>query len=280
MPSPVARSNTLTAAAVITAAGSGTRLGAQVPKALVTVQGQTLLGLALQRVLDSPQVTSIAITCPPDSVVAFKDVVQEVLTNRTATQGNLNEGQTEQSVADGRSKTTPVASEPVVVVVPGGASRQASVRMGLEALHELTLADVVLIHDAARALAPTTLIDTLVSQVSPSSPAVIPGLEVADTIKVIDPGTGIVSATPARSTLRAIQTPQAFQWDLLWQVHQEMRGLGDAESTAATDDAALVEAAGVPVRVIPGSPLAFKVTEPNDLIQMEEALGKVRRKRR
>ena len=280
MPSPVAKSNTLTAAAVITAAGSGTRLGAQVPKALVTVQGQTLLGLALQRVLDSPQVASIAITCPPDSVAAFKDVVQEVLTNRIATQGNLNEGQTEQSVADDQAAASGPARDPLVVVVPGGASRQASVRMGLEALHELTLADVVLIHDAARALAPTTLVDTLVSQISPSSPAVIPGLEVTDTIKVVDPDTGIVSATPARSTLRAIQTPQAFQWDLLWQVHQEMRGLGDAESTAATDDAALVEAAGVSVRVIPGDPLAFKVTEPNDLIRMEEALGKARRKRR
>lgn len=141
-----------------------------------------------------------------------------------------------------------------VTVVPGGTERGDSVAAGLQALSDDV--GIVLVHDAARCLAPAELFDRVVSRVRSGALAVVPGIPVVDTIKQVD-ASGRVVGTPDRSTLRAIQTPQGFRRDLLERAH--------AVSTGATDDATLVERLGGPVTVIDGDRQALKVTTADDL---------------
>jgi len=143
-----------------------------------------------------------------------------------------------------------------VDVVAGGVERTDSVAAGLRALRSDD--GIVLVHDAARALAPASLFSRLVREVRNGHPAVVPGMPVSDTIKQVDP-TGRVVATPDRAALRAIQTPQAFLREVLEHAHTRATG------SHATDDAALVERVGGHVRVVDGDPMAFKITTADDL---------------
>jgi 2-C-methyl-D-erythritol 4-phosphate cytidylyltransferase len=145
--------------------------------------------------------------------------------------------------------------------VAGGATRTESVAAGLVALHADD--DVVLVHDAARCLAPSALYTRLVEAVRSGHPAVVPGLLVPDTIKTVDDA-GQVLTTPARESLRAVQTPQAFLRQVLEEAHRS--------GFAATDDAGLVERSGGSVLVIDGDPLALKITTPADLALAERLL--------
>jgi len=147
------------------------------------------------------------------------------------------------------------ATEMVVsVAVAGGASRSASVRRGLAAVpHDV---DIVCVHDAARPFATVELFQRVVAAVVAGADAAVPGVAVADTIKQIDVD-GTVVATPPRDRLVAVQTPQAFNAASLRAAHS-----GNAEGT---DDAALVEAAGGRVVVVPGDQLNRKITLPDDL---------------
>jgi 2-C-methyl-D-erythritol 4-phosphate cytidylyltransferase len=151
---------------------------------------------------------------------------------------------------------------PVDAVVPGGAARSDSVRAGLGALRRDV--DVVIVHDAARPLASRALFEAVIDAVRNGADAAVPGVAVADTLKRVD-GTRVVE-TVDRAGLVAVQTPQAFRADALRTAHT---GEGDA-----TDDAALVEAAGGTVVVVPGEVTNFKVTEPADL---ERAAALLRR---
>jgi 2-C-methyl-D-erythritol 4-phosphate cytidylyltransferase len=142
---------------------------------------------------------------------------------------------------------------PAARVVVGGAERSDSVRAALA----VTDAELVLVHDAARPLTPPALFSAVVEALhSGGGPAVVPGLPVADTLKRVDDA-HLVTDTVDRSVLRAVQTPQGFTTDLLRRAH--------AAAQDATDDAGLVEALGVSVRVIDGDAMAFKVTTPFDL---------------
>ncbi len=149
-----------------------------------------------------------------------------------------------------------------VTVVAGGAERTQSGSAGLAALRDDV--DIVLVHDAARCLAPPALFDRLVAAVRAGAEAVVPGLPVADTVKQVDTD-GVVVATPERSSLRAVQTPQAFRRSVLTRAH--------ASGAEATDDAALVERLGGRVLVIDGDDLAFKVTTAADLERADRILG-------
>ncbi|KGN34353.1 2-C-methyl-D-erythritol 4-phosphate cytidylyltransferase [Knoellia sinensis KCTC 19936] len=149
-----------------------------------------------------------------------------------------------------------------VTVVAGGAERTHSVAAGLAALAEDV--DVVLVHDAARCLAPGELFDRLVAAVRDGAEAAVPGIAVTDTIKQVD-STGHVVATPERATLRAVQTPQAFRRSVLVAAHES--------GVEATDDAALVERVGGAVLVVEGDDLAFKVTTRADLERAARILG-------
>jgi 2-C-methyl-D-erythritol 4-phosphate cytidylyltransferase len=157
----------------------------------------------------------------------------------------------------------PIADELSVIAVAGGATRQDSVRAALAALPPEV--DVVLVHDAARPLAPVSLIEAVAEAVRAGAPAVIPGLAVDDTVKRVD-AAGLVVETPARESLRAIQTPQGFLRSVLERAHAQ-------EVTGVTDDAGLVELLGEAVLVIPGAADAFKITRPEDLARAEAILA-------
>jgi len=145
---------------------------------------------------------------------------------------------------------------PGTTVVAGGTERQDSVAAGLAALPAEV--DTVLVHDAARALVPVEVVEAVVAALLGGALAVVPVLPLADTVKQVTPG-GVVVRTVPREELRAVQTPQGFRRDVLEAAHRAAAG-------SVTDDAGLVEAAGVTVTTVPGSPLAFKVTTPFDLL--------------
>jgi 2-C-methyl-D-erythritol 4-phosphate cytidylyltransferase len=160
------------------------------------------------------------------------------------------------------------SSHGVVVVVPpedaiaegaiaGGATRSESVRAGLAAVP--ADATIICVHDAARPLATAALYRRAVDAVSNGADAAIPAVAVSDTIKVV--ADGVVVSTPDRSTLVAVQTPQAFRAGVLRQAHDTG---GDA-----TDDAALVEALGGRVVVVDGEITNRKITVPDDLVWAE-----------
>jgi 2-C-methyl-D-erythritol 4-phosphate cytidylyltransferase len=162
------------------------------------------------------------------------------------------------SVADGVVLVVPSAhledeAPAADVVVAGGATRSASVRAGLAAVP--AGADVVVVHDAARPFAAPALFEAVVARVRAGADAAIPGVPIADTVKrVVD---GRVLGTLNRDELVAVQTPQAFAADALRKAH--------AGGGEATDDAALVEAAGGRVMVVPGDPANTKITLRTDL---------------
>lgn len=229
------------AAAILVAAGSGERLGADKPKALVPVGGVPLVVWAAQALVDATVLSSIVITAPPDRVDEFTTLVVDHFGPHTGVD---------------------------FIVVPGGTTRQQSVESGLATLPERI--QTVLVHDAARAFVPVDQVQRVYEALRDGDVAVIPALPVVDTIKeVTDSGAGEhVVGTPDRSILRAVQTPQGFKRDVLNRAHAE----GHALPGGATDDAALAESIGVPVRVVPGDERALKITTPGDLARMEDAV--------
>jgi 2-C-methyl-D-erythritol 4-phosphate cytidylyltransferase len=142
-------------------------------------------------------------------------------------------------------------------VVPGGAERQDSVANALRVLPPEV--DLVLVHDAARAFVPVDVVEAVVAALRAGADAVLPVVAVADTIKRVAEGS--VTTVP-RDDLRAAQTPQGFRRSVLEAAHSQ-------PTSALSDDAALVEALGVTVSTVPGSPEAFKVTTPFDLLVAE-----------
>ena len=147
-----------------------------------------------------------------------------------------------------------------ITVVTGGSTRSASVRNALA----VATGDFVLIHDAARALASSDLARRVVAELIAGEDAVVPGVAVVDTIKVVG-SSGYVESTPNRSSLVGIQTPQGFKRSVLNQAH--------ASQAEATDDGALIEAIGGKVKVIAGEDSALKITNPSDLNAALSFLG-------
>ena len=206
------------------------------PKAFVHLHGQPLLRHALDRVLAVSGVGHVVVVAPAGYLEPARAVVAD---------------------ASAAARMSPAAMSAAAVrtdVVAGGADRSASVSAGLRALAACD--DIVMVHDAARALAPARLFEAVAEQIRAGSPAVIPGVPVTDTVKLVD-ASGRVTSTPPRESLRAIQTPQGFRREVLEHAH--------ASGSGATDDAALVELTGVDVTVIDGDPRAVKVTSPRDL---------------
>ncbi len=217
----------MSVAAILVAAGSGSRLAAERPKAFVDLAGEPLVVHAARRLMAAGVVDTLVAVVPADWVEQARQLL------------------------------------PHAQVVVGGAARTDSVAAGLAALPADV--DVVLVHDAARCLAPATLVLAVVQAVCEGHPAVVPGLAVTDTIKQVD-ASGAVLHTPDRASLRAVQTPQGFDRATLQRAHAQ------AAVGAHTDDAGLVEALGTPVLVVPGDPLALKITTPADLAHAERLL--------
>ncbi len=208
------------------AAGQGVRLAAGMPKAFVPLLGRPLLWHCVQGLL--------AAGCVAQVVVAVGDEHRD------------------------RARSMLADAEQRVRIVVGAATRSGSVRCALDAVPN---AEVVLVHDAARCLAPVSVIRAVVDAVLDGEQAVVPVLPVVDTIKRVD-ACGHVESTVDRSALRTVQTPQGFAADLLRRAHQGSSG-------PVTDDAGLVERLGERVATVPGHPHAFKITTPFDLIIAE-----------
>ncbi len=242
------------AVAVLTAAGSGSRLGADVPKALVPVGGISLLRRAAVGLIASGAVSHLVVTAPADDVDRFRAELSGVLDD-----------------AAGRAVG-------VEVVAGSPYSRQASVAHGLAAaLAAVPQADVVIVHDAARALTPPEVTRRVIAAVRAGHAAVVPALPVTDTVKEVEIGVAgepeRVVGTPRRARLRAVQTPQGFATGTLVAAHRAGAERAEDESLAASDDAALVEACGGSVVVVAGDERAMKVTTPMDLALAELLLA-------
>lgn len=211
--------------AVIAAAGQGTRLGADVPKAYVELQGRTLLEWSVSAMEASGVVDGIAVVVSP----AMEPYARKCLAGHRVT------------------------------FVHGGAERADSI---FAALRAIELEDAcVLVHDAARALTPPGVIARVAQRVLAGAPAVVPVVPVADTLKRVEGD--MVRDTPDRSALRAAQTPQGFDLRALREANEAY--FAGSAGFEATDDASLMEWFGAPVVTVPGDPLAFKITTPIDL---------------
>ncbi|AZK94888.1 MULTISPECIES: 2-C-methyl-D-erythritol 4-phosphate cytidylyltransferase [Streptomyces] len=240
------RSLTPRTAAVIPAAGRGVRLGPGAPKALRALNGTPMLVHAVRAMAASNAVVLVVVVAPPEDTPGVRNLLADlVLPDRTE-----------------------------VVVVPGGETRQESVRLGLAAVPDDV--PVVLVHDAARPLVPVDTVDSVIEAVRDGAPAVVPALPLADTVKEVVPGgkgePEPVVATPERARLRAVQTPQGFDRATLVRAHDTV----PADGEGATDCAGLVERLGEPVVVVPGHEEAFKVTRPLDLVLAEAVLARRR----
>lgn len=226
-------------AIIVVAAGSGTRLAAGAPKAFVGIDAHSVLRHALDGVFAAAP-AQVIVVAPP---------------------GFEGDAETELSEAAGDRYE-------LGRVVAGGATRQQSVAAGLAALWGDV--EIVLVHDAARALTPPTQIDAVAAAVTAEA-GVIPALAVVDTLKKVAEQT--VVAAVDRSELAAAQTPQGFPRRLLETAYTAALSSG----IEYTDDAALFAAAGHPVRRIDGSERAFKITTPDDLERARHLLAPARK---
>ena len=221
-------------AAILVAAGRGLRAGAGGPKQYREIGGQTVIFRAMQAFCRHPDVFAVQPVVNPDDAVIFNAAVAG-LRHQPPTNG--------------------------------GATRQASVHAGLEAL-AAEKPDIVLIHDAARPFVTSAVISRAIDAAGRTG-AAVPAIPVTDTIKQVS-DTGDVEATPERARLRIAQTPQAFRFDVILDAHR--RAARDGRSDF-TDDAALAEWAGLTVATFEGDPANMKLTTPEDFIREEARLA-------
>lgn len=248
-------------AVILVAAGSGVRLGASVPKAFAPLCGEPLLAHALRGVFGCREVGHVIVVAPATHLELCRKIIaggsrmdaSDVDASNVDAAAVAADAVCVDAVNVGAVNVGAVNTD-AVDVVAGGADRSASVKAGLSALHHDDA--VVLVHDVARCLAPSDLFARVIAAVRAGDPAVIPGLPMTDTVKVVDSHGGVLE-TPDRESLRAIQTPQGFLREVLERAHDSSR--------SATDDAGLVERSGGHVRVVPGDHRALKITSPLDL---------------
>jgi 2-C-methyl-D-erythritol 4-phosphate cytidylyltransferase / 2-C-methyl-D-erythritol 2,4-cyclodiphosphate synthase len=223
-----------TVAAVVVAAGRGLRAGGPLAKQYRTIAGELVIRRSLALFAGHPEIAFVQPVIHPDDRQLF-----------AAAAGELS------------------LAPPVL----GGATRQASVRAGLEAL-EAQAPAIVLIHDAARPFASSALLSRAIAAAG-AAPAAIPGLPVVDTVKAVD-ADGRVSATLDRAGLRTVQTPQAFAFDRILDAHRRAQAAGREDFT---DDAALAEWAGMAVMVFEGEAGNTKLTSADDFLKAERERG-------
>ncbi|WP_184261834.1 bifunctional 2-C-methyl-D-erythritol 4-phosphate cytidylyltransferase/2-C-methyl-D-erythritol 2,4-cyclodiphosphate synthase [Rhodopseudomonas rhenobacensis] len=221
-------------AAIIVAGGRGLRAGAGGPKQYRSLAGQPVIFRAMQPFCTHPEIFAVQPVTSPDDAEMFKQAVA------------------------GLNYQAPA---------PGGATRQGSVRAGLEALADQA-PDIVLIHDAARPFVDAALITRAINAAQITG-AAVPTIAVTDTIKQVD-SNGCVAATPDRARLRIAQTPQAFRFDVILEAHRRAAREGRDDFT---DDAAIAEWAGLTVATFEGDAANMKLTTPEDFVREESRLG-------
>ena len=221
-------------AAILVAAGRGLRAGGGGPKQYREIGGQTVIFRAMEAFCRHPDVFAVQPVVNPDDAAVF---------------------------------TAAVAGLRHQPPTNGGATRQASVHAGLEAL-AVAKPDIVLIHDAARPFVTPAVISRAIDAAGRTG-AAVPAIPVTDTVKQVS-DTGDVEATPERARLRIAQTPQAFRFDVILDAHR--RAARDGRSDF-TDDAALAEWAGLTVATFEGDPANMKLTTPEDFAREEARLA-------
>ena len=219
--------------AVVVAAGSGARLGGDVPKALRTIGGRPVVAVAVDHALSSPSIDAVVVVAPPGS----EDAVREMF----------------------------AGSSDAVIVVTGGSTRQRSVAAGLDAVGGHV--DVVVVHDAARPFASPALFAAVVRVVEAGADAAVPVLPLVDTVKRVQDGT--IVGTQARDGLALAQTPQACRLHLF----RAAIAKAEASDLDFTDDSGLMEWAGASVRTVDGEPGNVKITTASDLARADELSG-------
>ncbi len=213
--------------AIIVAAGPGTRLGAEVPKAFVPLGAQPLFIHSVRALLRAPVISDVVVVLPPT---------------------REREGR---ALLDAHGPwRCPVS------VVTGGAERQDSVRAGLDSVTDV---DVIAVHDAARPFVTADAVERVVAAAQLHGAAIL-AVPASDTLKQVD-ADGWIESTPGREGIWLAQTPQAFRADMLRTAHAR----AFAEKVTGTDDAMLVERLGMRVKVVPGDPGNRKITTPDDL---------------
>ncbi|HEY8455079.1 MAG TPA: 2-C-methyl-D-erythritol 4-phosphate cytidylyltransferase [Actinopolymorphaceae bacterium] len=228
-------------AAIVPAAGRGERLGPGVPKALRLLGGSPLFVHAVRALARARGVDVVVIAAPAADVPEVERLLAAV-----------------EWRAD-------------IDVVPGGERRHDSVRQALAVLPDDV--DVVLVHDAARPLAPPELAESVTAAVRDTgADACVPVVPLVDTVKEVDDAT--VVRTLDRRQLRAVQTPQAFRRSVLVKAHAWAANANADELETITDDAGMVERLGFRVHTVPGVEEAFKVTRPLDLVMAEAVLAR------
>jgi len=213
--------------AIVVAAGPGTRLGADAPKAFVPLGGTPLLTYSLRSIADAPAISSVVVALPPGW-----------------------EGRGRELLDQHRPWRCPLS------IVTGGATRQESVRVALDSVGA---ADLIAVHDAARPFITSADLERAVAAAVLHGAAIL-AMAATDTVKQVDTD-GWIESTPDRHRIWLAQTPQVFRADLLRTAHARAA----EEGTTATDDAMLVERLGARVKVVQGSPYNRKITTPDDL---------------
>ena len=221
-------------AAIIVAAGRGLRAGSGGPKQYRSIGGRAVISWALEPFCQHPGIFAVQPVLNPDDAAMFNAAV-----------GDMH-------------YRAPVG---------GGATRQASVRAGLEALAG-QWPDIVLIHDAARPFVTAAVISRAIDAARLTG-AAVPAIPVTDTIKLVG-DSGEVEATLERARLRVAQTPQSFRFDVILEAHRRAARAGRDDFT---DDAALAEWAGLTVATFEGDPANMKLTTPQDFVREEARLG-------
>ena len=221
-------------AALIVAAGKGLRVGGPLPKQYREIDGESVLQRTLKAFSQHPEIQQVLPVIGPEDLPLYNEYV---------------------GALDG-----------VDTPATGGNTRQQSVRNGLETLAKAGQApEIVLVHDGARPFISPELIERVVEACLQGAAGVIPATPVTDTIKLVDPETDTIVKTLDRAALRAVQTPQAFQFDLLLNAHRTL-----AEESM-TDDAALLEAMNITVVTVAGDTENMKITHSQDLEQQDSS---------
>ncbi len=221
---------------IIAAAGQGKRMGSSVNKVFLPLAGKSVLAYSVLAASAARGVTHIVVTAAPEETATVSRLLAEL--------------------------ALPVSWQ----VVAGGSERQYSIANALNVVPDNTA--MIIVHDGARPLAQTALFDQAVAAARQHQ-AAIAAVPVKDTIKAAD-DTGLVTGTPDRRTLWAVQTPQAFSAKVLRSAYQQAA----QDGYLGTDDAALVERLGITVKLVPGSYENLKITTPEDLRLAEVLLAK------
>lgn len=224
---------------VVVAAGRGERAGASIegPKQYRRIGGKPVIWHTLKRFLDWPKCGPIVVVIHPDDHALLQS-----------------------SIAD-------LPQREALLIVQGGATRQASVLNGLKALRPQEIRHVM-IQDAVRPFVETTLLDRIAVQLDAGKTAVLPAIPVSDTIKRGD-AAGLVTATVSRKDLFAAQTPQSFHYETILTAHERA---ATEQAVDFTDDASIAEWAGIPVHLVEGSIDNVKLTVKRDIAMADEKL--------